>query len=87
MSDLIDRQAAMDTLIERDPSGLDSVLNIIRGLPDARPEVTEEDVIEYCRKRHLCIVDSALFKNHEFAQIITDQIKGFNEAQEVKIWQ
>ena len=62
MSDLIDRQTVMDVLIERDPSGLDSVLNIIRGLPDAQPEVTEEDVIEYCRKRCLCIVDSALFK-------------------------
>ena len=68
MSDLIDRQAAMDALIERDPSGLDSVLNIIRGLADARSEVTEEDVIEYCRKRCLCIVDSALFKNYEFTQ-------------------
>ena len=83
MSDLIDRQTAMDALIERDPSGLDSVLNIIRGLPDAQPEVTEEDVIEYCRKRCLCIVDSALFKNYEFAQIITDQIKAFDEVQEV----
>ena len=68
MSDLIDRQAAMDALIEQDPSGLDSVLNIIRGLPSAQSEVTEEDVIEYCRKRCLCIVDSALFKNYEFAQ-------------------
>lgn len=66
MSDLIDRQTAMDALIERDPSGLDSVLNIIRGLPDARSEVTEEDVIEYCRKRCLCIVDGALFKKYAF---------------------
>ena len=66
MTDLIDRQAAMDALIERDPSGLDSVLNIIRGLPDAQPEVTEEDVIEYCRKRCLCIVDSTVFKKYEF---------------------
>ena len=66
MSDLIDRQTAMDALIERDPSGLDSVLNTIRGLPDAQPEVTEEDVIEYCQKRCLCIIDSALFKNYEF---------------------
>lgn len=66
MSDLIDRQTVMDVLIERDPSGLDSVLNIIRGLPNVHPEVTEEDVIEYCRKRCLCIVDSALFKNYEF---------------------
>lgn len=68
MSDLIDRQTAIDALIERDPSGLDSVLNIIRGLPSAQPEVTEEDVIEYCQKRCLCIVDSALFKKYEFAQ-------------------
>lgn len=80
MSDLIDRQALMNALMERDPSGLDSVLNIIRGLPDAQPEVTEEDVIEYCQKRCLCIVDSALFKNYEFAQIIADQIKAFDEA-------
>ena len=83
MSDLIDRQTAMDTLIERDPSGLDSVLNIIRGLPDAQPEVTDEDVIEYCRKRCLCIVDSALFKKYDFAQIIADQVKGVDESQEV----
>lgn len=80
MSDLIERQTAMDALIEQDPSGLDSVLNIIRGLPDARPEVTEEDVIEYCRKRCLCIVDSALFKKYAFEQIIADQIKAFDEV-------
>ena len=66
MSDLIDRRTAMDALIEQDPSGLDSVLNIIRGLPDAQSEVTEEDVIEYCQKRCLCIVDGASFKKYEF---------------------
>ena len=68
MSDLIDRQAAMDALIERDQSGLDSVLNVIRGLPDAQTEVTEEEVKEYCRKRCLCIVDSALLKKYESSQ-------------------
>lgn len=68
MNERSDRQTAMDALIERDPSGLDSVLNIIRGLPDAQPEVTEEDVIEYCRKRCLCIVDNASFKQYDFEQ-------------------
>ena len=38
MSDLIDRQAAIDALIERDPSGLDRALNIIKELPSAQPE-------------------------------------------------
>lgn len=33
-------------------------------LPSAQPEVTEEAVKEYCRKRCLCIVDSALLKKY-----------------------
>ena len=36
--------------------------------PEEQPEVTEEAVKEYCRKRHLCIVDSALLKKYTAAQ-------------------
>lgn len=42
MSDLIDRQAAMDALIERKierkPCGINSALEIIKELPSAQPE-------------------------------------------------
>ena len=72
MSDLIDRQAAIDALmerkIERKPCGINSALEIIKELPSAQTEVTEEEVKEYCRKRRLCIVDSALLKKYESAQ-------------------
>lgn len=37
-------------------------------LPSEQPEVTEEAVKEYCRKRCLCIVDSALLKKYASAQ-------------------
>lgn len=72
MIDLIDRQAAIDALIERKierkPSGINSALEIIKELPSAQTEVTEEEVKEYCRKRCLCIVDSALIKKYESEQ-------------------
>lgn len=42
--------------------------NCIAILPSAQPEVTEEAVKEYCRKRGLCIVDSALLKKYASAQ-------------------
>ena len=43
MSDLIDRQAAIDALIERDPNcGIDGA-DVIKELPSAQTEVTEEE--------------------------------------------
>lgn len=38
MSDLIDRQTAIDALIEQKPSGFDSALEIIKELTSAQPE-------------------------------------------------
>lgn len=38
-------------------------------IKDAQPiEITEEEVKEYCHKRSLCIVDSALLKKYASAQ-------------------
>lgn len=67
--DLISRQAAIDTCMRKDVrTGYDGAC-LIAQLPPAQPEVTEEAVKEYCRKRCLCIVDSALLKKYESAQL------------------
>lgn len=73
--DLIDRQAALDMEFSNGISE-DGVLYVpyrevkmnLEDLPSAQPEVTEEAVEEYCRKRCLCIVDSALLKKYASAQ-------------------
>lgn len=44
---------------------IESYILDMKGLQSAKPEVTEEDVKEYCRDRCLCIVDSALLKKYE----------------------
>ena len=44
------------------------LLKALRKVQSAQPEVTEEAVKEYCRKRCLCIVDSALLKKYASAQ-------------------
>ena len=75
MSDIIDRQAVIEEIARRDTtdgtikvySGRE-VIEILRSLPSAQTEVTEEAVKEYCRKRCLCIVDSALLKKYASAQ-------------------
>ena len=82
--DCISRQAAIDALFELyeyqrdiDPTeaadlvrqGIFLAEKKIEQLPSAEPEVTEEAVKEYCRKRCLCIVDSALLKKYESAQL------------------
>ena len=79
--DIIYRQAAIDVLnkLARDNFTLRDAFSFylgalhdaadgIKALPSAQPEVTEEAVKEYCRKRCLCIVDSALLKKYESAQ-------------------
>lgn len=77
MRDTIYRQQAIDA-IEKAKSAktengeiyvakINAEMNI-QVLPPAQPEVTEEAVKEYCRKRNLCVVDSALLKKYESEQ-------------------
>lgn len=76
--DLIRRQEEIDgadAIIARDTSGNNDVVkamtawkSYVEALPSAQLEVTEEAVKEYCRKRCLCIVDSALLKKYASAQ-------------------
>lgn len=75
--DTIYRQDAIDAADRADYTGLavedvkkvtDKVVKELKQLPPAQPEVTEEAVKEYCRKRCLCIVDSALLKKYASAQ-------------------
>jgi len=73
MKDLIYRQAAIDefSCCELTPDGgIDAnyAIDFLKQLPSTQPEVTEEAVKEYCRKRNLCIVDSALLKKYASAQ-------------------
>lgn len=78
--DLIDRQAALDMEFSNGISE-DGVLYVpyrevkmnLEDLSSAQPEVTEEAVKEYCRKRCLCIVDSALLKKYASAQLDLDE--------------
>ena len=78
--DLVDRQAAIDAIRTKycpsdfmDDGVIDAFAEIIQDLPSAQPEVTEEAVKEYCRKRCLCIVDSALLKKYASAQLDLDE--------------
>lgn len=73
MNDSISRQAAIDefSCCELTPDGgIDAnyAIDFLKQLPSTQPEVTEEAVKEYCRKRNLCIIDSALLKKHASAQ-------------------
>ena len=74
-SDLISRQAAIDAVnnaFDRETLLTGFVRSIavraIRDMPSAQPEITEEAVKEYCRKRCLCVVDGALLKKYASAQ-------------------
>lgn len=81
MDDLISRQAAIEQVlagklsddslvecVEECNSMLEWTVDVLKKLPSVQPEVTEEAVKEYCRKRCLCIVDSALLKKYASAQ-------------------
>lgn len=77
VGDTISRQAAIDAAIKADMKNNNGILSekrarvfdeYISNLPSVQPEVTEEAVKEYCRKRCLCIVDSALLKKYASAQ-------------------
>lgn len=72
MADLISRQAVIDEIKERISAnkfsgnvGLISELNRLEGyvlqLPPAQPEITEEDIELYCRKRCLVVITDELF--------------------------
>jgi hypothetical protein len=79
--DCIESQAAIDAVLKGRYSEDDSLVenveecnsmiewaaDVLKNLPSAQPEVTEEAVKEYCRKRCLCIVDSAFLK-YAFAE-------------------
>ena len=67
MNDTISRQAALDaTWFEpsyTDPLNvLTEVRDRLKVLPSAQPEITEDDVNEYCRKRCLIVVTSDFYK-------------------------
>ena len=66
MSDLIDRQAAIEGL-KKIPDltvyAYCSFLDMLMNMPSAQPEITMENIEDYCKKRCLCIVtDEFLFK-------------------------
>ena len=69
-TDCISRQAELDAIasvteryINNLPPMLDKkeVMDTIKALPSAQPEITEEDVKEYCRKRCLVVLTSDLY--------------------------
>jgi hypothetical protein len=70
MDDLISRKAAINESyqIVIDGETYDVVqVETLMGLPAVQPEVTEKDVVDYCYKRELCIVDKELLKKYESA--------------------
>ena len=75
MSDLISRADAisvLDNFTQTDTLG-HTPRQIVEALPSAQPEVTDEAVREYCRKRCLCIVDGALLKKYASTQPTIEQ--------------
>lgn len=48
--------------------GLEFCINHLSTIPSAQSEVTEDEVKEYCRKRCLSIIDSALLKKYASVQ-------------------
>lgn len=72
MDDLISRQAAIDAIHEDadwlasqgsdwQTERMERDRSILRSLPSAQPEITEDDVKEYCRKRCLIVVTSDFY--------------------------
>ena len=56
MSELIDRQAAIDAL-----DCISGVEEVLRSLPTIQPEPTDEQVAEYCKRRCLHVVTDDFF--------------------------
>ena len=74
MSDPIDRQEAIDAMMKLQaeddeaygchiPEGFDGerAKEALESLPSAQPEITEEEVREWCYKRCLTVIDNALY--------------------------
>ena len=59
MSDLISRQALCEYALNQKDKSITP--NDIMRFPSAQPEVTEEAVKDYCRKRHLTILTNDYF--------------------------
>lgn len=59
-NDLISRQQAIDAL-DGFRCGTKAAWKVIEDLPPAQPEITEDDVKEYCRKRCLIVVTSDFY--------------------------
>ena len=67
MIDPIDRQAAIETLDRFNVFGYveepwEKLSGALQALPSAQPEITEDDVKEYCRKRCLIVVTSDFYE-------------------------
>ena len=73
VGDMISRQAAIDVLRTcydteaitytngKEYIDYDQALDLMENLPSAQPEITEDDVKEYCRKRCWIVVTSDLY--------------------------
>lgn len=62
MSDLISRQGAIDFFLKK---GMITSAIYVERMPSAQPEPSYEAIKEYCRKRCLSIVDTALLEKYE----------------------
>lgn len=68
--ELIDKQTAIDAIkkeyticFDKDESGLELALKLIKALPSAQPEMTDEQFEEYCRKRCLSVVTNEFMED------------------------
>lgn len=73
--DAISRQQAIDEFncCELTPDGgidANHAIDVLKQLPSAQQEITEEAVKEYCRKRNLCIIDSELLKKYTYEVVV-----------------
>ena len=90
MSDLIDRQAAIDLVEGLESARLKGEIDLLYpkvvkgliGLPSAQSEPTLEQIEEYCHKRCLSIIDTALLHKYEQAE----SSKKSSDAVKANIW-
>jgi len=69
--DIISRQAAIEDVREafkRNPTTAIRVMDLIESMPSCHPEVTYEQVKEYCKKRCLTIVTNELLEHVSFSE-------------------
>lgn len=86
-NDLIDRQAAIDVLCDNCnhpqaacPFYPCAQYIALEGLPSVQPEITEEQVKEYCQKRCLVVIDSFLFHKLKQGQPEREEGRWFFET-------